>query len=1104
MIKCRLMDIRPMGLMALSLALLMLWSFNLKAQDTVVKGQVTSTVGESLPGVSVLLKGTTTGTVTDIDGNFSISVSSDDQVLVFSFIGMKAQEVAVGGRSVIDVVMEDDVTALEEVVVVGYGTKKKALVTGANIRQDGETLRALNTGQPMEALQGITPGVSISRTSGQPGAGTKVRIRGVGTIANSNPLYVVDGVPVGNNIDYLAPADIESIDVLKDAASAAIYGSRGANGVVLVTTRKGKKGAKAQITYNGYYGVQNMYRKPPALNAQEYMFIIDEGRTNDGKEPTDWEAVIKNTSIDPNDGSTQYNGWLEETYPGQGVEYGEYVWNRLQNGWEGTDWVDEISQEDAPIQSHSINVTGASEDMSYSAGFSYFDQTGIIGGEIIDAGYKRLNARLNTEFKLLEFGGRKILKVGENLTYTNTENRSTGTGNIYWNDLHDAIVTNPLMPAYWQGPHNEYGFAPTLEGISLGQTNPIATMFYRHNFNYGKGNNIVGNVYAELEPIEKLKIRSSYGINSWFGHSRSYSPAYGLASLYQRLESAESIQQDMYHGANSTWTTTASYEMDFGLHNIAVLVGNEQIRYDILNFNVGGNRRNPLYSDPDYAYLDNTAPAASTADLGVWGRDVAANGGGIFSYMGRLSYNFQEKYIVDYTFRRDGSSNFSEGNRYGNFHSVSAAWNFTQESIFSNLNFIDDGKLRASWGQNGNQDIGAFRFQTNIIPVAQGYYFGANKLASSTTYVPENAPNPNVGWETSEQIDIGLDATFMNSRLALNFDWYKKITKDWLVRAPVLGTTGAAAPWINGGDVENTGIEMVLSWKDELGDFKYGLTLSGATLKNEVTRLANAEKFIIGPSDVLSQGTSYVSRVEVGEPIGFFYGFETDGILQNQAEVDAYVGPEGNPMSFPEEYGVIPGDLRFVDQNNDGVIDENDKVNLGNPIPDFELGIQLNASWKGVYANMTLAGKFGHQVMRSYRSFADNFDQNYTTEVFGRWHGEGTSDRIPRLSSVSHRNQQYISDVYMYDADYLRINNLTVGYDFGSMAQNAGWFSAAQVYVTVNNLHTFTKYEGMDPEVSFSGNDDPNSPGYAPWASGIDLGLYPLARTVMVGVNLTF
>lgn len=1061
------------------------------AQDRSVSGQVVDETGSPLPGVNVLIKGTASGTVTDAEGTYTISGVNENSVLAFSFIGYLAQEVTVGQRSIIDVNLAPDITSLDEVVVIGYGERKKALVTGANIRQDGTKLQALNTSSAMESLQGITPGVNISRNNGQPGAGTKVRIRGIGTIANSNPLYIVDGVPVGYNIDYLAPSDIESIDILKDAASAAIYGSRGANGVVLVTTRKGKQGAKPQISYNGYYGVQNIYKKPPTLNAQEYMFIIDEGLANDGKALTNWESDIKN------------NNWLNNSVnsgvAGLGNVYGEHVWNLLENGWEGTDWVDEITQKDAPVVSHALNITGATENITYGAGFSYLDQTGMIGGDIIDAGLKRITARLNTEIKLLEIGGRKILKLGENFTFTNSRTRGTGTGNIYWNDLHDALVINPLYPAYWDLSPNEYGFAPTLEGVNPNQNNPIATMFYRHNFNWGKGNNIVGNVYAELEPVEGLKLRSSYGINSWFGHGRSFAPAYGLGPLFNRNPNARSIEQSAYQGANSTWTTTASYERSFGDHFVQVMAGNEQIRYDVLNLNLGGSRLLPLYNDPNYAYLNNARPPSDHSHLNTWGEDLAANGGGLMSYFGRISYNFQEKYLVDFTARRDGSSNFIASKRYGNFFSVSGGWNFTEEEFLAALGDIfDTGKLRVSWGQNGNQDVGAFRYQTNIVPLSQGYYFGSNKISSSTTYVPQNTPNPDVGWETSEQLDIGLDASFMNAKLSFTFDWYRKLTKDWLVRAPGLGTLGADPPWINGGDVQNSGIEFVLGWNDNIRDVKYGITLSGATVRNKVTRLANAEKLINGYGDILSQGTSFVSRVEVGYPIGFFYGYQTAGILQNQAEVDAYVGPEGDPMHFDDDYGLRPGDVRFVDQNNDGRIDERDKVMLGNPIPDFELGVQLNASWKGIYANVTLAGKFGHQVMRSYRSFADQFEQNYTTEVFGRWHGEGTSNRLPRLSSVSHRNQQFISDIYMHDADFVRINNLTIGYDFGALARKAGWINAAQVYMTVNNLHTFTKYDGMDPEVTWGGHDE------MPWASGIDLGLYPLPRTVMVGVNLTF
>jgi TonB-linked SusC/RagA family outer membrane protein len=408
-------------------------------------------------------------------------------------------------------------------------------------------------------------------------------------------------------------------------------------------------------------------------------------------------------------------------------------------------------------------------------------------------------------------------------------------------------------------------------------------------------------------------------------------------------------------------------------------------------------------------------------------------------------------------------------------------------------NIINFGKIRASWGQNGNQSIDNFIYSSQIAYVFPGYFFGDTKPVSGTTAYPAKVPNPDVTWETSEQLNIGFDARLLDSKLAVTFDWYKKTTKDWLLEAPILGTSGAGAPFINGGDIENKGVEMVFSWNDNIRDFKYGVTLSGAYNKNEVTRIANTDGIIHGPSHVLSQGTSEVSRVEVGYPIGYFYGFQTDGILQNQDEVDAYVTPEGNPYFNDQR----PGDVRFVDQNQDGKIDEEDKVYLGNPNPDFEMGLQINLEYKSFYLNTTLVGKYGMQVMQSYRSFSDNFTQNYTSSVFDRWHGEGTSTKMPRLTYGSNRNQQYISDIYMHDADYLRVNNLTFGYDFSKLVQSkVDAISALKMYVAVNNLYTFTKYDGMDPEVRF-GHD-------ASWASGIDLGLYPLPRTVMFGLSLGF
>lgn len=1048
------------------------------SQTKTVSGTVTDDTGMPMPGVAVVVEGTTNGVQTDFDGNYSISGVSAADILAFTYVGMKPQTVTVGQQSTIDVVLEASLQALDEVVVIGYGVQKKALVTGANLNLKGEDIAMLNTGTAMEALQGVAPGVSVSRNSGAPGAGTEVTIRGMGTIGNSSPLYIVDGVAVGN-IDYLSSGDIESIDVLKDAASAAIYGSRAANGVVLVTTRQGSKSKQASVHYETYYGFQNIYKNLTPLNAQEYMYIMDEGRVNDGLAPNNWEALIKN------------NIWLNNTYPGQlGNQLGEHVWNKLQNGWQGTNWIDEMTMKNAPVSSHSINVTGGSEDIIYSLGASYLDQSGIIGGNITDAGFKRLTTRLNTEFVLFKNDKRSLVKVGENFTYSQTDNRSVATGNIYYNDLHNALVQHPLMPAYWADSPDNNGFTPTMDGISNNSHNPIAVMYYRHNFaNLGnKGNTIVGNVYMEIEPIENLKLRSSYGVNAWFGHSRSWTPTYALGTLYSNA--TDGVAQSSYLGNTSTLTNTISYETNFGDHNLTALIGNELIQNEV-NFEVGGSMSGSQFGDPRFAFLNNVSKSTIGA-INTNGADWAAGGGGLLSYVGRLQYNYKEKYMFSATMRADNSSNFAEGNRWGYFPSVSAGWVLSEEDFMSDSNMFI--KLRGSWGQNGNQSIDNFYYSSTVSYIDPGYYFGDSKPTSSVTTIPTRIPNPDVTWETSEQLDFGVDARFFNSRLSFTADWYKKTTKDWLVLAPVLGTAGAAAPFINGGDIENTGFEVVLSWNDNAGDFKYGATISGAYNKNEVTKLANAEGIITGEPNILSQGTAYISRVEVGHPIGYFYGFETDGILQNQDEVDAYVTPDGTPY-FDDQR---PGDVRFVDQNQDGVIDDNDKVELGSPLPDFELGIQLNAEYKGFYVNTTLTGKFGGQIMQSYRSFADNFDQNYTTEIFNRWHGEGTSNRLPRLSSGSNRNTNLISDIYMHDADYLRISNLTVGFKLGQYLEHIDYIKEIKLYASVNNLYTFTSYDGMDPDVSYGGNDNTG------WASGVDLGLYPLPRTVMLGLSVDF
>jgi TonB-linked SusC/RagA family outer membrane protein len=1059
----------------------LLFSVIVMAQDITINGTISDENGLPVPGATILIKGTNKASASDFDGKYQITAPSNG-TLVVSFVGYSTIEQTISGRTKLDIKLNAASQSLNEVVVVGYGTQKKGLITGATTNLKGETLQELNTGSAMESLQGIAPGVSVTRNSGAPGAGTRVTIRGLGTIGNSNPLYVVDGVSVGN-IDYLSPSDIESIDVLKDAASAAIYGSRAANGVVLVTTVKGKKGRPARISYDSYYGIQNTYKNLDPLNAQEYMYIMDEGMVNDGLAPNDWKKIIGT------------NEWLNTRFPGAGTQLGNEIWDNLQNGSTGTNWINEMTKKDAPVVSHSLNITGGSEDITYSLGLSYFDQDGIIGGNIVDAGFKRLTARINTQMVLKKNDSHSIITVGENITYTNSQNRGVSTGNIYGNDLHNALVQNPLQPAYWQPAIdrniNQFGFTPTLDGLSTGQTNPLAVMFYRSNYNYPKDSKIIGNAFIEVEPIKDLKFRSVYGIDSWFGYSRSMNPKYNLGRLYD--DAVEGASQSQYIGVNSTWTNTVSYAKQIGDHSFNALLGTELIKNDVNN-NVSGSRNGLKFpGDPKYAYLDNTLPVTSINDINAGGFDFAAGGGAIMSYMARAQYDYKEKYLLSATMRADGSSNFAKDNRWGYFPSLSAGWVITKEDFMANTSTVlNTLKLRGSWGQNGNQSVDNFQYSATISNVFPGYFFGDTKPVSGSTAYPSRVTNPDITWETSEQLDLGFDASLFDSKLGVTFDWYKKTTKDWLVLASIGQAAGATPPYINGGDIENTGVEFSVNWKDKIGGFKYGITVSGAKNKNEVTKINNADGIIHGPSNVLSQGTGEISRAQVGQPIGYFYGYKADGILQNQQEVNAYVGPTGQPYFADQR----PGDVRFVDQNQDGVINDADRVYLGNPNPDFELGIQLNFEYENVYLNTTMAGKFGMQVMQSYRSFADNPKQNYTSDVFDRWHGEGTSDKMPRLSSVVNRNTQLVSDIFMQNADYLRINNVTLGYNFNQILKDFKFISNLKVYAAVNNLYTFTNYDGMDPEVRF-GHD-------AGWASGVDLGLYPQARTVMFGLSADF
>lgn len=1015
-----------------------------------IQGKVVDDSNMPLPGATVIEKGTTNGTQTDFDGNFSIDVIDENATLVISFMGFLTQEITVGKQKSFSITLVEDAASLDEVIVIGYGTVKKKLSTGSSLNIKGDDISKQATTGTMEALQGISPGVSITRSSAQPGSATKVYIRGIGTMGDASPLYIVDGVVV-SDIDYLSPSDIGSIDVLKDAASAAIYGSRAANGVILVTTKKGKRSEEGTMNINldMYSGFQNVYNQPDMLNAQEFMEIQNEGRANDGLAPFDFEQIV-----------------------------GADIWAKLQNGWKGTNWFDEMKIKNGVIQNYALNISGGSKNSVYSFGASYHTNEGVFGKQT-NSDYKRISLRLNSEHTL--FKGKNdldVVKFGENLTYSNTDMPTVALGNIYNNNVHSAIITNPLLPVYDDNGDYHYALNTPYEK----QSNPIALMEYLTKNTTNIRDKIVGNFYLDIQPIKNLVFRSSYGFQSSYGNYRSWSPAYDLGEFEQTPY--DKVTQSMNKGFEYTFTNTLSYDFNFKKkHNFKVLAGTEMNRVSH-NFRVSGTNQNGLYNDSEYAYLDNY-PVTDPALTMVSGSDRF--GQSILSYFGRVSYNYDEKYLLTLVARADGSSNFAKGNRWGYFPSVSAGWVVSNEQFMEDSGLINFLKVRTSFGQNGNQNIGSFQYSSTIGTDYSDYFFGPDKTKVFTGAYPVRVPNPNVSWETSQQTDLGFDMYLLDSRLKLNFDWYQKDTKDWLVVAPIVSTAGAAPSVINGGKIRNSGVELALGWSENSNEFKYSVTGSFAYNKNEIKEIANGEGIIHGSPNVLFHGVTEMYRAQVGYPVGYFWGLKTDGIIQNQAEADEY---NTIIQIDPRKSTPTAGDLRYVDIDHNNIIDDKDKTMLGDPNPKYNFGIQLSMEYKGFYMNMTGTGQGGMQIAKSYRSW--NFDtENYTREIFDRWHGEGTSNSFPKLSSIGNQNMLPMSDFFVKDATYFRISNLTLGYNLKKIKNTP--FKSIKVFATAKNLATFTNYKGMNPEVGYGADS---------WASGIDLGMYPQSRSFLVGINL--
>ncbi len=1002
------------------------------AQDRSVSGTVTSEEEGALPGVNILVKGTTLGTVTDIDGNYRINVDSENAVLVFSAVGYSSEEAAVGNQSTIDMLMLPDIKSLSEVVVVGYGTQERRDLTGSVSSVDAEDFKNMAMTSVEQGLQGRVAGVNVVQQSGQPGAGMQVQIRGIGSIGNSEPLYVIDGIPVINDngatgeakfnaMSTINPNNIESIEILKDASAAAIYGARAANGVVLITTKRGKAG-EAVIQLDAYTGIQEPWRLLELTDINGYKEISDELTDNAGL-----PRVVA-------------------------LQRPEELVNR-------TDWQDEMFGT-APINSVNLSVSGGSEAARFSVSGNYMRQEGIIR----ETDFDRFSLRVNTDFTKGKF------KFGQSLSVSRTKANDLTT------NFFAIIHYPPNRPIF--DPENVGGSSGPNPSLYSGNriideqdaNNPVgeAELFTDRTTRY----RMLGNIFGEYEIFEGLTYRLNLGADFIYGNRYIYRPPYKFGD--RRAIPFAEITNNNAFSISPLLENTLNYSKSFGEHNLGLLIGYTRQSYTQPSANASG--RNTINSVVRVLDGVNDVPRVSGSI------DQFA----LVSYLGRLTYSYADRYLLTANIRRDGSSRFSPGNKFGIFPSASVGWRVSEESFMEGVSFVSDLKLRGSWGQTGFQEIGDYTFQTVLDPTVN-YLFDGDVV---TGVAQRNLAPSDLRWETSTQTNFGIDLGLFNNQILINADYYIKQTDDILVPIPPTPSTGVRnSPTLNAGSVRNQGLEFALTYRKSAGDFQYSVSGNFATLDNEVLSLGGGQPIIAGGVNV-----TRVTRIIEGFPIGHFFGYETNGIFQTQEDVDAHAN----------QPNAEPGDIRFVDQNDDGEINTDDKVYLGDPIPDLTYGLTLDASYKGFDVNLFLQGVEGIELYYGYRYFAEGMLRpfNFEQRTLNRWTGPGTSNEIPRAIGGDPANNTRESDRFIGDGSFLRCRNLTLGYTvpFNALESIGGFIANARIYATAQNLFTLTEYEGYDPEIgSQSDNPDQASRG-----RGIDGGQFPQARTYMVGIQVTF
>ncbi|UOG76121.1 TonB-dependent receptor [Hymenobacter tibetensis] len=1009
------------------------------SQDISVSGKVVDAKGAGLPGVTVVVKGTTTGTSTGPDGSFTLQVP-ENSVLVVSFVGFTRQEVPVTGATTgLNVTLLEDTQALNEVVVIGYGTARKSDLTGAVSSVSGAQLTQVATSDPVQSLQGRVAGVEVTANSGQPGSGTRIRVRGVGTINNSDPLYVVDGIQTGD-IGFLLPADIESTEILKDASATAIYGSRGANGVVLITTKHGKAG-QTQFNVTGYTGFQQIRRTLPLTTAAEYSTLVTEAFTNSGKQVPD-----------------SYNALLQDA---------------IATNAKGIDYQDLVTQKGL-ITNYSLSASGGTEQNRYLVSGSYFQQNGIIK----NSGFKKYVIRVNDDVVLT-----KRIKAGVAATFTNSNQTGSGDGqggSPPYLVLQYAVQSNPVFNPF--GPNGTYN-----EDIITRNVLNVPRYLDEQKSNKTQNNNLFSSSYLDISLFEGLSFRSTFGVNYNNNHPKTYQPQYYIGPVDNRAQSA--LIETRSENVSWVWSNYANYNKTFSDNSsFSATLGQEAQR------GFGNGISITAYNVPADATLQYASASRSTGNV----VRSSQYDGGLISYFGRANYNFRDKYLVTGTLRFDQTSKFLGPVRTGTFPSVGAAWNISNENFLKDISQLSVLKLRASYGQVGNQNAAPNYGYASVASNNQIYIFnGAPAPGLAITRVN----NPDLKWETAVTTDVGIDAELFNSQLTFTADYYERRTQDMIALSPVPDYLGQAPASANVGSLRNRGLELALNYRNEVGKLQYNVGLNFTKINNEVTSLGGGNPIVAGT--VLTQ-IGNTTLTSVGREIAYYYGLQAQGVFHTQEEINSYTFTGADGVTKLVQPGAVPGDMRYQDTNGDGVITGADNIYLGSGTPDFSYGASLNLNYSGFDFKILLYGVQGAEIVNGagfhLNKSADFVGvwSNFYASRMDRWTPSNPNSNEPRITSNDTNGNDRLSSRHIEDGSYLRARNMELGYTLPQAFLGKVKVKGARVFASVDNVFTITDYTGYDPEISTSSSYND------PLAYGVDYGNYPQARTYRLGFNVQF